>query len=119
MVSRIWDWDTAFMLGHFGWRAALGISVATLTYFLWFRRELRMLSMHPHRTGNAEGEGDEADEPEATSGVPTDARLPVPAWIVAVHILFIAWTVFNAHYPALFLGGFLFFLGFAKATAAY
>ena len=29
------------------------------------------------------------------------------------------WTVFNAHYPALFVGGFLFFLGFARATAAY
>ena len=25
----------------------------------------------------------------------------------------------NAHYPALFLGGFLFFLGFTRATAAY
>ena len=32
---------------------------------------------------------------------------------------FMAWTVFNAHYPALFIGGFLFFLGFARATAAY
>ena len=32
---------------------------------------------------------------------------------------FMAWTVFNAHYPALFLGGFLFFLGFARATAPY
>jgi hypothetical protein len=30
-----------------------------------------------------------------------------------------AWTVFNAHYPSLFLGGFLFFLGLARATAAY
>ena len=30
-----------------------------------------------------------------------------------------AWTVINSHYPALFLGGFLFFLGFARATAAY
>ena len=30
-----------------------------------------------------------------------------------------AWTVVNAHYPALFIGGFLFFLGFARATAAY
>jgi hypothetical protein len=27
--------------------------------------------------------------------------------------------VLTAHYPALFLGGFLFFLGFARATAAY
>ena len=30
-----------------------------------------------------------------------------------------AWTVLNAHYPALFIGGFLFFLGFARATASY
>ena len=30
-----------------------------------------------------------------------------------------AWTVLNAHYPALFVAGFLFFLGFARATAAY
>ncbi len=45
--------------------------------------------------------------------------LPVPAWIVVVHALFMAWTVLNAHYPALFLGGFLFFLGFVKATSPY
>ena len=30
-----------------------------------------------------------------------------------------AWTVVNSHYPAIFLGGFLFFLGFARATVAY
>ena len=30
-----------------------------------------------------------------------------------------AWTVVNAHYPVLFIGGFLFFLGFAKATQPY
>ena len=28
-----------------------------------------------------------------------------------VHLLFMAWTVMNAHYRALFLGGFLIFLG--------
>ena len=43
----------------------------------------------------------------------------MPGWVTAVHVLFIAWTVANSHYPALFLGGFLFFLGFARATAAY
>jgi hypothetical protein len=30
-----------------------------------------------------------------------------------------AWTVFNAHDPALFIASFLFFLGFARATAPY
>lgn len=43
----------------------------------------------------------------------------MPSWVTAVHMIFMGWTVFNAHYPVLFLGGFLFFLGFAKATAVY
>jgi hypothetical protein len=34
-------------------------------------------------------------------------------------MFFMAWTVFTAQYPALFLGGFLFFLGFATATSRY
>jgi predicted cation transporter len=29
------------------------------------------------------------------------------------------WTVVNAHHPVLFVAGFLFFLGFAQATAAH
>jgi hypothetical protein len=47
------------------------------------------------------------------------ALLPVPAWVVVVHLAFMAWTVFTAHHPALFIGGFLFFLGFARATAPF
>jgi hypothetical protein len=38
---------------------------------------------------------------------------------VVVHLGFMTWTVATAHDPALFLGGFLIFLGFTKATAAY
>jgi hypothetical protein len=34
-------------------------------------------------------------------------------------MLFMAWTIFNAHYPALFIPGLLFFLGFAQVTAPY
>ena len=55
--------------------------------------------------------------PEA--GAPGTASLPIPWWVTAVYVLFIVWTVVNAHYPALFLAGFLFFLGFDRATAAY
>ena len=43
----------------------------------------------------------------------------VPGWMMLVHILFMAWTVVNAHYPALFVGGFLFFLGFAQTTIPF
>ena len=44
---------------------------------------------------------------------------PVPAWLIAVHVLFMGWTIFNAHYPALFIPGLLFFLGFAQVTAPF
>jgi len=41
---------------------------------------------------------------------------PVPVWVTAVHLGFLAWTVYAAHYPVLFIGGFLFFIAFITAT---
>jgi Putative Na+/H+ antiporter len=105
MVARPWDWDTAFMFGHFGWRAVLAIIASNLLYLTVFRRELASLGAPTSH---------EAETPEEGTQL-----LPVPAWITAVHILFLAWTVVNSHYPALFVGGFLFFLGFVRATAPY
>ncbi len=110
MVARPWGWDFSFMLGHFGWRAAVAILMATLTYFLVFRRELSMLASRPPPA--------DVFEPE-NAGQATPGMLAVPAWLTVVHMGFMAWSVLTAHYPALFLGGFLIFLGFAKATAAY
>lgn len=43
----------------------------------------------------------------------------VPYWIMVAHVLFIVWTVFNAHEPVLFIGGFLFFLAFVQVTSFY
>ena len=107
MVARPWGWDTPFMLGHFGWRAALSIAISTAIYGLFFRKELAALggrrAAREHQGGVAEG---------------ADA-LPVPAWITLVNVLFMVWTVAMAHYPVLFIGGFLFFLGFASTTAPY
>jgi hypothetical protein len=109
MVARPWGWDTTFMLTHFGWRAALAIAASTGLYFLIFRGELKILSARPPAI-DVEQQDEDAKGP---------TLFPVPAWITAVHLAFIAWTVFNAHYPALFLGGFFFFLGFARATSVY
>jgi hypothetical protein len=99
------------MLAHFGWRAALAIAVSTLGYYLVFRREFAALALRPAVD----------DQPPPTD----EARrhgygvLAIPAWVTVVYLLFLAWTVVNSHYPVLFLGGFLFFLGFDRATAAY
>lgn len=43
MVAAPWQWDTSFMLTHFGWKAIAGMLVANLVYFLVFRRELNRL----------------------------------------------------------------------------
>ena len=43
MVAMPWKWDTLFMLTHFGWKAVLGILIANMTYFMFFRSELNRL----------------------------------------------------------------------------
>jgi hypothetical protein len=111
MVARPWNWDTPFMVGEFGWRAVIAIVVANGVYAAIFWRELRELAARPHRP--------DLEVPEQGVDGTFAPPLPVPGWVTLVHVVFIAWTVFTAHYPGLFIAGFLFFLGFAKATASY
>jgi hypothetical protein len=110
MVARPWGWDTSFMLGHFGWRAVIAIVVSTVAAYLVFRREFAALA-----TRRADAEQPQPDEAASHGYGP----LAVPGWMTAGYVVFLVWTVVNSHYPALFLGGFLFFLGFDRATAAY
>jgi hypothetical protein len=111
MIARTWEWTTPFMLAHFGWRVLVAILLANLVYYSTFRSELTALARKPSVR--------DVDRPERTRKGGAATLLPVPAWLIVVHVLFMTWTVFNAHYPALFLGGFLIFLGFARATSAY
>ena len=97
MVARAWGWDIAYMFTHFGWHAITGIALSNGVYLLCFRREL--LALAPAPAGTVEN-----DE-------------PVPAWVTVVHLGFLGFTVWMAHEPVLFIGGFLFFLAFAQATA--
>jgi len=111
MVARVWNWDTPFMLGHFGWRAVVAIMLSTGIYYLAFKREFDGLASRiPVQ---------DVDQPsEDTMGIGV-SLLPIPPWITIAHLAFMAWTVVNSHYPALFIGGFLFFLGFTRATAPF
>lgn len=98
MVAGPWGWNSHHMITHFGWRAAVGIVVANLAYLGFFWRELTQLQRR------------EPDPAAATEE-------PVPAWVTALHLVFLAFMVRMAHHPALFIGAFLFFLAFAQATA--
>lgn len=110
MVARIWEWTTPFMLGHFGWRAVVAILVSTVIYYLLFRREFARLKAVRARP-DPEIAAEEAERDQAL--------LPVPTWLTLVHVGFMTWTVVTVHYPGLFIGGFMFFIGFARATSAY
>ncbi|WP_396626489.1 putative Na+/H+ antiporter [Luteitalea sp.] len=112
MVARPWGWDLMYVLTHFGWRTLIAVFTSAILYFLLFRKELAALAVRP-----AVRDVEVPDADAVAQGL--GALLPVPAWIVAAHALFMAWTVLNSHYPALFVGGFLFFLGFVKATSPY
>lgn len=102
MVASKWGWNTSYMLAHFGWKAVLGIALSNGCYFLVFRRELAALR-RPARK-------------EEQVVPPDNLADTIPGWVTGVHLAFLAWTVFTAHHPPLFVGGFLFFLAFTVAT---
>ena len=110
MVARPWGWDTAFVASQIGWRAVVAIAGSTLIYRLIFRADFRALASRPPAPDTM------PPSPEAEQ---FHGPLAIPWWVTLAYVLFVVWTVVNAHYPALFLAGFLFFLGFDRATAAY
>ncbi|MFZ5582036.1 MAG: putative Na+/H+ antiporter [Pseudomonadota bacterium] len=93
MVAGKWGWDLAFMASTFGWKASIAVGINALVVTFVYRRELVSLC------GAVEGE----------------AAPAVPAGMVLVHLAFLVGVVVFAHHPAVFLGLFLFFLGFCEA----
>ena len=97
MVAQTWKWDTAFMLTNFGWRASLAVCVNAFAITLIFAKELRLV---PYQT--------------------TDGKhASVPWQIMLVSLCFLALVVVFAHHESVFIGIFLFFLGFASAYEKY
>lgn len=92
MVAAKWNWDTTFMLTHFGWRAAGACAVSTAAIALCFRQELSALS--PVR----------------------DESARVPVWLTLAHLVTLASVVAFAHHPDVFFGAFILFLGLVTAT---
>ncbi len=85
------------MMSAFGWKAAIAVGVNALGAALLFRKELAQLSI---TDSGARGEA-------------------VPWVLSLIHLAFLAGVVAFAHYPAIFMGLFLFFLGVAHAYSRY
>ena len=96
MVAATWQWDSAFMLATFGWKAALAVLINATACTVLLRRHVL---------------------PAQASPAPTEA--PVPPAVVIVHLGLLAGIVLLAHHPVAFLGLFLMFLGFTQAYARH
>ena len=105
IVARCWDWSSIYMFMYFGWKALTGILLANGLLWFVFRKEFK-------RMQNVKK--DMKDHGKAQADVE-----PVPVWITLTHIVLLVWIVINSHYPAVFIGSFLLFLGFHHATAPH
>ncbi|WP_239251095.1 putative Na+/H+ antiporter [Candidatus Nitrotoga sp. M5] len=93
MVASAWNWDTAFMVSTFGWKACISVLInATGITFL--------LRSHIH---------------EKRPSVIDTSEPQVPLLVSVIHLTFLAAVVTLAHHPVLFLGIFLLFLGYTQA----
>jgi hypothetical protein len=92
MVAGKWNWDMAFMFQTFGWRAAAACAVSTAMVAGIFWKELGAL---------------EAER---------DTGRQIPAWLTTAHLAFLAAVVGFAHYPDVFFGILMLFLGLVTAT---
>lgn len=106
MVAGQWGWDTPFMALNFGWKAVTGILISCTLYYLFFKKELFRIA------DRADGLEDGQLHQETWQ----ERETPIPPWVTFTHLIFLGWTVYTAHFPVLFVGGFLFFLAFVMAT---
>lgn len=93
MVAATWQWDSSFMAVTFGWRAAVAV-LFNATVLCFFLRGA-LIGMR------AEGAH--------------SVHRPVPFLVSVIHLAFLASIILLAHHPVLFLGLFLFFLGYTQA----
>ena len=97
MVAATWNWDSAFMVSHFGWKAVIAVLINATAITLLLR---------PHLADA---------KPESPDG----HSQRIPYLVTAIHMAFLVAVIASAHHAVIFLGLFLFFMGFTQAYARY
>jgi len=100
MVAATWKWDTMFMLTHFGWKSALCVGMGTILTTALFAKELLKLDSFKLPAENS-------------------STMTPPPWVVALQIVFIAMTIWQAHHMSFFIPLFLFFMGWTTVSKEY
>ena len=98
MVAQTWGWTTSFVFGEFGVRAILAVVISAGFLVAFFRRQLLAISLQRQTF---------------------EEELRVPAQVVIINFGFlVGLIVFHTHLE-LFVGWFLFFLGYASISSAH
>ena len=98
MVASKWGWDISFMVTEIGWRALLAVLINATVLTLIGRKFLSDLASH------------------ITLKTSSEDHQRIPLSVTLIHTAFLATAVIFHHHPVVFMGLFLFFLGY---TAAY
>lgn len=101
MVAAKWDWDITFMMSQIGWRAMIAVAFNAIVLTWIGHRWLRVLTVDIKA----------ADQKVRGQSVPLS--------VTFIHIAFLATAVISHHYPVVFMGLFLFFLGYTAAYPRY
>jgi len=98
MVASKWGWGIGHMAMAFGYKAALSCLISAVSIAFFFKKEL---------AGDFQLRADNNEK-----------MLP-PAWVTIIHVIFLALVVLTAHHMVVFMGLFLFFLGFTTVTSEF
>ena len=101
MVASKWHWDINFMITQIGWRAIIAVvfnaTVLTLIGHRWLKRL-----------------------PQETQVTDQTVRgQAIPRSVTLIHFTFLTLAIVFHHHPVVFLGLFLFFLGYTNAYPMY
>lgn len=94
MVAGRWEWDSSFMMLHFGWKAVLIVSAIAVLNAAIFKSEIVKIDMNLKVPRNLES----------------------PPWLTGLHLMFLCLVVYFSHHMVVFVGLFLFFLGLVTVT---
>ena len=94
MVASAWNWDSAFMMSHFGIESCIAILINALLITFLLRKEFV--------------------EPKSKTTLDK-----TPMAVTLVHLLFLVGVVVFAHDPVIFMWLLLFFIGYATAYPKY
>ncbi len=98
MVAAKWNLGIAEMVAQFGYKATIACIISALVVAFTFKKEL---------TGDFDLRPDNKE------------KIAPAWWITLIHVIFLGVVVISAHHMVVFMGLFLFFLGFVKVTEEF